>query len=83
MFRSRFLKVSLALATLVGLVTAFSGVVATGASASGSPITLAYITSLTGLGASQDGGSQAGFLARIDAAERRWAASTGTSWCRW
>jgi branched-chain amino acid transport system substrate-binding protein len=36
------------------------------AAASRQPLTIAYITSLTGLGASQDGGSQAGFLARID-----------------
>ena len=43
MLSSRFLKVSLAFTTLVGLVTAFSSVVTTGASASGSPITLAYI----------------------------------------
>ena len=66
MLGSRFLKVSLAFATLVGLVTAFSSVVATGASASGSPITLAYITSLTGAAASEDAGTQTGFLARID-----------------
>jgi len=66
MLHSRFLKVSLACTTLVGLVTAFSSVVATGASATGSPITLAYVTSLTGPAASEDAGSQAGFLARID-----------------
>lgn len=30
------------------------------------PLTIAYITSLTGPGASETGGSQAGFLARID-----------------
>ncbi len=67
MLGSRFLKVSLAMTTLVGLVTAFSSVVATGASASGSPITLAYITSLTGPAASEDAGTQTGFLARIAA----------------
>ena len=67
MLGSRFLKVSLASATLVGLVTAFSSVVATGASASGSPITLAYITSLTGPAAAEDAGTQTGFLARIAA----------------
>ena len=60
------MKVLLAFTTLVGLVTAFSSVVATGASATGSPITLAYITSLTGPGASEDAGTQSGFLARID-----------------
>ena len=32
----------------------------------GTPITIAYITSLTGEGASQDGTSPAGFTARID-----------------
>jgi branched-chain amino acid transport system substrate-binding protein len=34
--------------------------------ATGSPITIAYISSLTGEGASQDGTSPAGFTARID-----------------
>jgi ABC-type branched-subunit amino acid transport system substrate-binding protein len=62
---SRFFKVSVSTAMLVGLLTTVSGVVATEASASGSPITLAYVTSLTGPGASQDAGSQSGFLARI------------------
>ncbi len=37
-----------------------------GASSSPAPLTIAYITSLTGPGASETGGSQAGFLARID-----------------
>jgi branched-chain amino acid transport system substrate-binding protein len=58
--------VSVAFTALIGLLTAFSSVVATQASATASPITLAYITSLTGPGASEDAGSQAGFLARID-----------------
>jgi branched-chain amino acid transport system substrate-binding protein len=62
---SRFFKVSVSTAMLVGLLTTISGVVATEASAAGSPITLAYVTSLTGPGASQDAGSQSGFLARI------------------
>jgi len=62
----RFLKLSVAMTGLIGLVTAASGVAATQASASGSPITLAYVSSLTGAGASQDGGSQSGFIARID-----------------
>jgi len=66
MMSSRFLKVSVAFTALIGLLTAFSGVVATQVSATASPITLAYITSLTGPGASEDAGSQAGFLARID-----------------
>ena len=34
--------------------------------ATGSPITIAYVSSLTGEGASQDGSSPAGFTARID-----------------
>ena len=38
---------------------------ATGASASPAPITIAYISSLTGTAASQDGSSPAGFEARI------------------
>ena len=66
MMSSRFLKVSVAFTALIGLLTAFSSVVATQVSATASPITLAYITSLTGPGASEDAGSQAGFLARID-----------------
>ena len=63
----RFLKLSVAMTGLIGLLSAASGVAATEASASGSPITLAYVSSLTGAGASQDGGSQSGFIARIDA----------------
>ena len=62
----RFLKLSVAMTGLIGLLTAASGVAATEASASGAPITLAYVSSLTGAGASQDGGSQSGFMARID-----------------
>ena len=62
----RFLKLSVAMTGFIGLLTAASGVAATEASASGSPITLAYVSSLTGAGASQDGGSQSGFMARID-----------------
>ena len=58
----RFLKLSFAMTGLIGLLTAASGVAATQASASGSPITLAYVSSLTGAGASQDGGSQSGSL---------------------
>ena len=62
----RFLRISVATAGLIGLLAAASGVAATQASASGSPITLAYISSLTGAGASQDAGTQSGFIARID-----------------
>jgi branched-chain amino acid transport system substrate-binding protein len=45
-----------------------TALVATSASAAASkaPITIAYITSVTGLGASEDGSSPAGFEARID-----------------
>jgi branched-chain amino acid transport system substrate-binding protein len=66
MMRSRFLKAAMAAAGLIGLLTAASGVAAVQASAAKSPITLAYITSLTGLGAPEDAGTQAGFIARID-----------------
>src|SRR3974390_1662106 len=38
----------------------------TTAAASSTPITIAYISSITGEGASQDGSSPAGFYARID-----------------
>ncbi len=52
----RLLTLSVAMTGLIGLLTAASGVAATEASASGSPITLAYVSSLTGAGASQDAG---------------------------
>ncbi len=65
MKRFAFLKLSVAMAGMLGLLTAASGVAATQASAAGSPITLAYVSSLTGAGASQDAGTQSGFLARI------------------
>ncbi len=66
MMRTRALKASVAITALVGLLTTVSGAFAVQASTAGSPITLAYITSLTGPGAPEDAGSQAGFLARID-----------------
>jgi branched-chain amino acid transport system substrate-binding protein len=66
MQRFRFLKLSVAMTGFIGLLTAASGVVASQASATGSPITLAYVSSLTGAGASQDAGTQSGFIARID-----------------
>jgi branched-chain amino acid transport system substrate-binding protein len=47
------------------MATAVSSLAATSASASAAPITIAYVTSLTGPAASEDAGSQAGFLARI------------------
>jgi len=66
MKHSRLLNVSVAVTGLLGLLTAVSGLAAAPASASGSPITLAYITSLTGPGSPEDAGTQAGFIARID-----------------
>src|SRR5580700_5651278 len=65
MIRSRFCRVALATSMLLGLGTTISSLVASPASASAAPITLAYVTSLTGPGASEDAGTQAGFLARI------------------
>jgi len=62
---SRFVRATLAASTLFGLVTVVSSLGASSASAAASPITLAYVTSLTGPAASEDAGSQAGFLARI------------------
>jgi branched-chain amino acid transport system substrate-binding protein len=53
------------LATTV-LLAILSGTASTQASASGSPITIAYISSLTGPGASEDATTPSGFLARID-----------------
>ena len=52
---------------LFGLMTAAASVGATqaGAASSKAPITLAYVTSLTGAAASEDAGSQNGFLARV------------------
>ena len=64
--RSRAIGVSVAITSVIGLLTIVSGVAAGQASAAGSPITLAYITSLTGQAAPQFAGSQDGFLARID-----------------
>ena len=70
----RFLKLSVAMTGLIGLLTAASGVAATQASASGSPITMAYVSSLTGAGASQDGGVAVRVHRADRRAERRWAA---------
>ena len=61
----RFTKVTVVVAAVAGVLVAAAGVRTPPASATGSPITLAYITSLTGPGAPEDAGSQAGFLARI------------------
>ena len=65
MMRTRLLPVTLLLAVLVGLLSVAAGLRGPQASAAGSPLTIAYITSLTGPGAPEDAGSQAGFLARI------------------
>jgi len=60
------LRAGVAFTTLLALLTTASSTFATQASAAGSPITLAYISSLTGAGAPEDAGSQLGFLSRID-----------------
>jgi branched-chain amino acid transport system substrate-binding protein len=66
MKRTRLVRVSLAISALLGLLTTMASLAATpSASAANSPITLAYITSLTGPAASEDAGSQSGFLARV------------------
>jgi branched-chain amino acid transport system substrate-binding protein len=57
-------KVLLATAIVSSLVT--FGITTGQASASPAPITIAYISSLTGPGASEDASSPAGFTARID-----------------
>jgi branched-chain amino acid transport system substrate-binding protein len=62
---ARLLKLSLVIAALAGVAGAGAGLRAPQAAAAGSPLTIAYITSLTGLAAPEDAGSQAGFLARI------------------
>ncbi len=64
--RSRAVGVFVVIALVIGLLTGVLGLAASRVSASGSPITLAYITSLTGEAASEFAGSQAGFIARID-----------------
>jgi branched-chain amino acid transport system substrate-binding protein len=56
-------KVSLTTAIFLGMIT--FGVTTGQASAAPAPITIAYISSLTGPGGSQDGSSPAGFTARI------------------
>ena len=64
--RTKVFRGLFASAVLLGLTTALSGATSGQASAAPSPITLAYVTSLTGPGASEDAGTQSGFLARID-----------------
>ncbi|MHB1583176.1 MAG: ABC transporter substrate-binding protein [Acidimicrobiales bacterium] len=61
----RLAKLSLASATLLGVLGLVSGATASSASAAPAPIKIAYISSLTGPGASEDGPSPAGFDARI------------------
>ncbi len=59
--------VGAALLTLMaGLPTAYSMATSAPAAASGAPITIAYITSITGPGASEDATSPGAFKARID-----------------
>ncbi len=69
--RSRGLKTSLLVAAGIGLLSTASCSSSSQASSAqgspaGSPLTIAYVTSLTGVAAGQYAGSQAGFLARID-----------------
>ena len=63
--RSAFTKLVLAFVTFAGALTTLSGALAGPSSAAGSPLTIAYISSLTGLAASQYKDSQLGFQARI------------------
>ena len=61
----RAMRASL-LAAIAGLPFVSFGVAATTAAASPAPITIAYITDLTGEGAAENSASPAGFEARID-----------------
>jgi branched-chain amino acid transport system substrate-binding protein len=63
--RSRAMGASVAIVLVLGLLLSVPGGIGQ-ASAADSPITLAYVTSLTGEAAPQFAGSQAGFIARID-----------------
>ncbi len=54
------------LALMAGLPTAVVATTPTPAAATGAPITIAYITSVTGPGASEDASSPGAFKARID-----------------
>ncbi len=58
--------VPMALAVLTGLPLLLVGTTAVTASASSAPITIAYITDITGEGASENSTSPAGFEARLD-----------------
>ena len=64
--RKRRATVPVALALLTGLPLLLVGTTAVTASASPAPITIAYITDLTGEGGSENSTSPAGFEARLD-----------------
>ena len=69
--RSRRLRISLLVAASLCLLSTAacstsSQASSTQTSPAGAPLTIAYVTSLTGVAAGQYAGSQAGFLARID-----------------
>ncbi len=64
--RKRRTIIPVALSMLAGLPLLLIGTTAITAGASPAPITIAYITDLTGEGASENGTSAAGFQARLD-----------------
>ena len=64
--RKRRTMIPVALSMLAGLPLLLIGTTAVTASASPAPITIAYITDLTGEGGSENGTSPAGFEARLD-----------------
>ena len=64
--RKRRTMMPVALSMLAGLPLLLIGTAAVTAGASPAPITIAYITDLTGEGASENGTSAAGFQARLD-----------------
>jgi branched-chain amino acid transport system substrate-binding protein len=63
--RSHVWKVTFAAVALAAVLTTVTGGRSGQASAAGSPLTIAYISSLTGPGASEDATTPPGFLARI------------------
>jgi branched-chain amino acid transport system substrate-binding protein len=66
--QKRRTMIPVALSMLAGLLLLLIGTTAITAGASPAPITIAYITDLTGEGASENGTSPAGFEARLDEA---------------
>jgi branched-chain amino acid transport system substrate-binding protein len=64
--RKRRTMIPVALSMLAGLPLLLVGTTAISAGASPAPITIAYITDLTGEGGSENGTSPAGFEARLD-----------------